>query len=114
MLIIETKYAPNKAPLFNDNVREVVHACMLTNNLSGKTMTNNEIFKKLRIALDLKEGDLFQIFELGGYEINKSTLSAVFRRKGHSKYKPCPDEMLEAFLEGYIIFRRGKKEDSPT
>ena len=75
-------------------------------------MTNNEVFKKLRIALDLKESDLFHIFELGGYEINKSTLSAIFRSKDHKKYKTCTDDMLEAFLEGYIILRRGKKEDS--
>ena len=74
-------------------------------------MTNNEIFKKLRIALDLKESDLFQIFELADYKINKSTLSSVFRSETHNKFKPCSDEMLEAFLNGYIILRRGKKQE---
>jgi len=77
-------------------------------------MTNNEIFKKLRIALDLKENDLVEIFELGGYEISKSTLSAVFRSETHAKFKACPDEMLEAFLEGYIVLRRGKKDEDTS
>lgn len=75
-------------------------------------MNNNDIFKKLRIALDLKEADLYHIFELGGYDMNKGTLSAIFRSKDHPKFKPCSDEVLEAFLDGYIVYRRGEKEDS--
>jgi len=74
-------------------------------------MTNNEVLKKLRIALDLKESDMFLIFELGGIEINKSLLSGLFRKEGHKNYKECNDEHLEAFLNGYITYKRGEKED---
>ena len=74
-------------------------------------MTNNEIFKKLRIALDLHESDLFEIFELAGYSINKSTLSGIFRKPDHKNYKECSDEILNAFLQGYIILNRGEKPD---
>ena len=70
-------------------------------------MTNNEIIKKLRIALDLKEADMFKIFELSEYKINKSELSGIFRKEGHKNYRECSDALLNHFLDGYIIYKRG-------
>lgn len=75
-------------------------------------MTNNEIIKKLRIALDLKELDMVEIFELSGYEIKKSELSGIFRKEGHKNYKECSDLVLNHFLNGYIIHRRGLQDDA--
>ena len=72
-------------------------------------MTNNDVIKKLRIALDLKEADMFQIFDLSGNEINKSLLSGIFRKEGHKNYRECSDKLLENFLDGYIIYKRGSK-----
>ncbi len=73
-------------------------------------MTNNEIIKKLRIALDLKELDMTEIFEHAGYEIKKQELAGIFRKEGHKNYKECSDELLTHFLDGYIIYKRGIKE----
>jgi len=73
-------------------------------------MTNNETLKKLRIALDLKEQDMMEIFGCASYEITKSELSGVFRKEGHKNYKACSDELLKAFLDGYIVYKRGPKE----
>ena len=73
-------------------------------------MTNNEIIKKLRIALDLKELDMIEIFELSGYEIKKQELSGIFRKEGHKNYRECSDLILNHFLDGYIIYKRGIKE----
>ena len=75
-------------------------------------MKNNEIIKKLRIALDLKELDMIEIFELSDYEIKKSELSGIFRKEGHKNYKECSDLLLNHFLNGYIIYKRGKEEES--
>ncbi len=75
-------------------------------------MTNNEIIKKLRIALDLKEIDMIEIFEMSGYEIKKSELSGVFRKEGHKNYKVCSDLLLNHFLNGYIIQKRGVQENN--
>lgn len=72
-------------------------------------MTNNDILKKLRIALDLKEADMADIFKLVDYEINKYELSGFFRKEGHKNYKACSDELLTLFLDGYIIYKRGPK-----
>jgi len=76
-------------------------------------MTNNEIIKKLRIALDLKELDMYEIFELSGYKISKSELSGIFRKEGNKNYKPCSDQVLNHFLNGYILYRRGSEQQPP-
>lgn len=73
-------------------------------------MNNNEIIKKLRIALDLKELDMIGIFGLSGYEITKSELSGIFRKEGAKNYKECSDLVLNNFLNGYIIHKRGVEE----
>ena len=77
-------------------------------------MINNIILKKLRIALDLQDADMFQIFELGGKTINKALLSGFFRKEGHKNYRECSDELLEIFLNGYIIYKRGDKDDTES
>lgn len=77
-------------------------------------MTNNEIIKKLRIALDLKEVDIIEVFKLAGYEIKKSELSGIFRKRENKHFKECSDLVLNHFLNGYIIYRRGPKDAGET
>jgi uncharacterized protein YehS (DUF1456 family) len=61
---------------------------------------NNDILKRLRIALELKDDDIIGIMRLAGVEISKSELSALFRKSGHPNYRPCGDQFLRNFLVG--------------
>ena len=63
-------------------------------------LTNNDILKKIRIALALKEDEMLALFKLAQFPTSKSELSAVFRAKGHENYKQCGDQMLRNFLRG--------------
>ena len=67
-------------------------------------LDNNLIIKKIRVALNLKEFELFIIFELADYKISKSTLKDIFRSPLHPKYKECTNPTLKAFLEGLNEF----------
>jgi len=73
-------------------------------------MTNNDILKKLRIALKLQDSDIIEILKLVDFEISKSELSAIFRKEGHRNYKECGDQLLRRFLNGLIIKNRGRRE----
>jgi uncharacterized protein YehS (DUF1456 family) len=66
-------------------------------------LTNNDILKKLRIALELKEDDMLAILKAGDVEISKSELTALFRKKGHKHYKECGDQFLRYFLKGLTV-----------
>lgn len=74
-------------------------------------MSNNDVLKKLRVALHLRDEDIIQILKLVDFNITKSELSAVFRKDDHPNYKPCGDQLLRNFLNGLIIYMRGSKED---
>ncbi len=67
---------------------------------AAPTLDNNMVLKKLRIAFELKEEDLLEAMRLGGAELSKNELSALFRRKDQKNYKECMDQFLRNFLAG--------------
>ena len=71
-------------------------------------LTNNLILKKLRIALELKEDAMLDIFRLGGFTLSKSELSALFRKPGHKNYMDCGDQLLKRFLKGLPLYLSGE------
>ena len=61
---------------------------------------NNSVMKKLRIALELKEVDIIEIFKQVDFRISKSEISALFRRSDHKNFRECGDQMLRNFIQG--------------
>ncbi|MFA5170064.1 MAG: DUF1456 family protein [Sulfuriferula sp.] len=70
-------------------------------------LSNNLILKKLRIAFELKEDDMHDIIELGGFELSKPELSALFRSTDNKNYRHCGDQLLRYFLRGLSLRLRG-------
>lgn len=77
-------------------------------------MTNNDILKKLRVALKLKNTDIIAILKLVDFNITESELGAIFRAEGHPNYKECGDQILRNFLNGLIIYKRGPMDEKPA
>lgn len=63
-------------------------------------MKNNEIIKKLRVALELKDTDIADIFTLGGANVSKSEVSSYFRRPDHKNYQELGDQHMRKFMNG--------------
>lgn len=76
-------------------------------------LTNNDIIKKLRVALELRDDDIIQILKLVDFKIGKSELGAFFRAEDHPKYMPLQDQILRNFLNGLVIYKRGPREKKP-
>ena len=74
-------------------------------------MTNNDIFKKLRVALQLRDDEIVEILQLVDFRISKAELGAFFRSEDHPNYKECGDQILRNFLNGLVIHLRGTKEN---
>jgi uncharacterized protein YehS (DUF1456 family) len=74
-------------------------------------MTNNDIMKKLRVALQLRDDDIIDILKLVDFNVTKSELGAIFRKEDHANYKPCGDQLLRNFLNGLVIHLRGTPEE---
>jgi len=73
-------------------------------------MSNNDILKKLRVALHLRNDEIVEILKLVDFKITTAELGAFFRREDHPNFKPCGDQILRNFLNGLIIHLRGPKE----
>jgi uncharacterized protein YehS (DUF1456 family) len=88
-------------------------------------MKNNDILIRLRYALDIKDIDMVEIFKLGGIDVTKEdVLKMLLTSKGSDNNDmddideteenegnlECSNIMLESFLNGFIIFKRGKKD----
>ena len=73
-------------------------------------MTNNDILKKLRVALKLRDTDIVKILALADFKMSETELSALFRNEDHPNYKPAGDQVLRNFLNGLIIHMRGPME----
>lgn len=80
-------------------------------------LSNNDILKKLRVALAFRDDDIVDVLKLVDFEITKSEVGALFRKEDHPKYMECGDQFLRNFLNGLVIKLRGprppqsKKED---
>lgn len=70
-------------------------------------MTNNDILKKLRVALKLKDTDVINILKLVDFKMSKSELNALYQKEDHPNYRECGDQVLRNFLNGLIIYKRG-------
>lgn len=74
-------------------------------------MTNNDVFKKLRVALMLRDDEIIDILKEADFKISKSELSAFFRKDNHPNYRECGDQVLRNFLNGLVLHLRGTKEN---
>lgn len=91
-------------------------------------MDNNDLLIRLRYALDIKNSDVAEIFKLGGISLSKEEVQKVLTKTPDDyeeedagiydepeteDYIPVDNTMFESFLNGLIIFKRGKQEAKP-
>lgn len=76
-------------------------------------LSNNDIMKKLRVALKLRDDDIVKICALVDFKVSKSELGAIFRNENHPKYMECGDQFLRNFLNGLVIHLRGPRPEKP-
>jgi uncharacterized protein YehS (DUF1456 family) len=66
-------------------------------------LSNNEILKKLRIALELKEDGVLAVFKKAEFVVTKAELGSFFRKEGHRNYRKCPEQVLRKFIHGLSV-----------
>jgi Protein of unknown function (DUF1456) len=74
-------------------------------------MNNNDIFKKLRVALQLRDDQIVEILELVDFRMSKGEIGNLFRNEDHPNFMDCGDQVLRNFLNGLVIHLRGTKEE---
>ncbi len=75
-----------------------------------KRLNNNIIFRKLKIALDLKSEEVLDILQLADFRLSNHELSAFFRKPDHKHYRECHSQILRNFLTGLQMKLRPGEE----
>ncbi|EGV20567.1 YehS family protein [Thiocapsa marina] len=80
-----------------------------------QSLNNNIIFRKLKIALDLKADDILRLLAASNLRISKHELSAFFRKPDHQHYRQCKDQILRNFLGGVQLeYRDGRTQQDDS
>jgi len=76
-------------------------------------MMNNDVLRSVRYMLDISDGKIVDIVKLAGFEITKADVIAFMKKEDEEGYLDCSDEIMAHFLDGLVIFKRGKDDSRP-
>jgi uncharacterized protein YehS (DUF1456 family) len=76
-------------------------------------MTNNDILRQLRYALNINDSTMIEIFKLADHEIERSNLTGLLKKEDEEGFVNCGDAVLGYCLDGLILHKRGRKEINP-
>ena len=82
-------------------------------------MDNNDILIRLRYAMEIKNKDMAEIFKLGGMDVTVPEVIKILTKSDEydaesDDQMKCNNSMLDSFLNGFIIFKRGKQDPKPN
>lgn len=85
-------------------------------------MNANDIVTRVRYALDIKDKEMVEIFELGGMEVSKADVQAMLAKSNNTAdhdgqeeeyVKEIDNHTLESFLNGLVTLKRGTPDVKP-
>jgi uncharacterized protein YehS (DUF1456 family) len=74
-------------------------------------MTNNDILRRLRHALNIDDAKVVEIFDQSGEPTTKSQVVNWLKREEDKDYVNLTDRGLCRFLDGLVIEKRGPRPD---
>jgi uncharacterized protein YehS (DUF1456 family) len=78
-------------------------------------MINNDILRSIRYMLDLSDNKVIEIIRLADPEfaIEKDELRGYLLKEDEPGHVACGDRVMAHFLDGLVIYRRGRDESLP-
>lgn len=77
-------------------------------------MTNNDVLRSLRFALELDNPALLRFFAEGQVQMSLPTLASLLKNDDEPGFAALPDKLFARFLEGLIASHRGRRESPAT
>ena len=76
-------------------------------------MTNNDLLRRLRYILNIKDTKIIKILALVDYQVPLPRVVSWLKKDNDEDFTECSDKDILAFLDGLIIEKRGKREPPP-
>jgi uncharacterized protein YehS (DUF1456 family) len=77
-------------------------------------MITNDVLRSVRYMLDLSDAHVVNIIKMADYEASPEDVAAWLKKEEEEGFAECPAVMLAHFLDGLVIFKRGKNENPPA
>jgi len=77
-------------------------------------MTHNDVLRGIRYLLNVSDAGLRDIIRLGGAEVSLDDIVAFLKREEEPGYRACPEQVMGHFLNGLVIYKRGKDDSRPA
>lgn len=72
------------------------------------------MLRSLRYVLNVRDSVLVEIFEMAHYRVSLEEVVSYLKREEDDGFKKCSDTTLGNFLNGMVIYKRGKDESRPV
>jgi len=76
-------------------------------------MTHNDVLRSVRYLLNLSDAGFAGIFRLGAREVSSAEIAAFLKKEEEDGFQVCGDRVMAHFLNGLVVYRRGKDESRP-
>ncbi|MFP3518148.1 DUF1456 family protein [Pseudomonas sp. SIMBA_077] len=77
-------------------------------------MIHNDVLRSVRYMLDISDNKVVEIIKLGGLDVTKADIETYLKKDEEEGFVRCPDNVMAHFLDGLVIFKRGKDESRPA
>ena len=77
-------------------------------------MTNNDVLRSLRYALELDNGTLVECFALADVDMPLTFLASLLKKDDEPGFEPLSDELLVRLLDGLVVKLRGPREEATS
>ncbi len=76
-------------------------------------MIHNDVLRSVRYMLDINDAKVVDLVALGGLEVSKADIVNYLKKDEEEGFLHCPDLVMAHFLDGLVVFKRGKDESRP-
>jgi len=76
-------------------------------------MMHNDVLRSVRYMLDISDTKMAQIARANGFNVTDADMASYLKKDEDTGFRQCPDDALAHFLDGLVIFRRGRDESRP-
>ncbi|MBI9089587.1 MAG: DUF1456 family protein [Desulfobacterium sp.] len=74
-------------------------------------MTNNDILRMFRYAMDIGDAKVSAVFALAGRDVDEETIKTLLKKEDEEGYVDLDNTLMEAFLDGFILHERGPRQE---
>lgn len=77
-------------------------------------MITNDVLRSVRYMLDLSDAHVVSIIKMADVDASREDVASWLKKEDEEGFAECPAVILAHFLDGLVIFKRGKNENPPA